>query len=244
MAKLLQAARKVTVTQIITPVYNSGVQRNISRCTICLTLKWMDYSSGPQPPGRGLVSGHKACATFRKETIPEQTIQFIWQNASLPDLTNRHQDLAWLTVRGALPVRSLRYTRNVVSTPLCPREDCSEESVTHLFAHCGLAEKVWRRMKGTVSRFIPSSCVMEDSLIYGLFPGTHTETNIRCCWQIINSVKDALWSARNLMVCQHTEMSVGECCRPAHSRLQEYWLRDTLKLGAATARARWGRTTV
>ena len=177
--------------------------------------------------------------------FPEQTVQFIWQNASSPDLTNRHQDLAWLAVRGVLPVRSLLYARNVSSTPLCPREDCGEEeSVIHLFAHCGFAEKVWRKMAGAVSRFIPSSSVTEDSLLYGLFPGTHTETNIRCCWQTINSVKDTLWSARNLMVYQHTEMSVRECCRLAHSRLQEYVLRDALKLGAAAARARWGRTTV
>ncbi|XP_072103315.1 uncharacterized protein [Mobula birostris] len=98
--------------------------------------------------------------------FPEQTVQFIWQNASLPDLTNRHQDLAWLAVRGALPVRALLYAWNVVPAPHCPREDCGEEeSVTHLFAHCQFAKRVWRMMDGLVSRFIPSSCVTEDSLI-------------------------------------------------------------------------------
>ncbi|XP_051883129.1 uncharacterized protein LOC127576594 [Pristis pectinata] len=34
--------------------------------------------------------------------FPEQTVQTIWQNASSPELTNKHQDLAWLAVRGAL----------------------------------------------------------------------------------------------------------------------------------------------
>lgn len=177
--------------------------------------------------------------------FPEQTVQTIWQNASSPELTNKHQDLAWLAVRGALPVRSFLHGRSITPSARCPREDCAgEETVAHVFAGCGFARRVWRKMQGSLSRFIPSSCVTEDSLIYGLFPGTHTETDINCCWKVINSVKDALWSARNLLVFQHCEMSVGECCRLAHSRLQEYVLRDALKLGTDSARARWGRTTV
>ncbi|XP_062894504.1 uncharacterized protein LOC134340861 [Mobula hypostoma] len=96
--------------------------------------------------------------------FPEQTVQFIWQNASSPDLTNRHKDLAWLAARGALPVRSLLYARNGSSTPRCPREDCNGvESGAHLFAHCGFAKKVWKRMEGTVLRCMPSSCAMSPA---------------------------------------------------------------------------------
>jgi len=31
--------------------------------------------------------------------FPEQTVSVTWQNASSPELTNKHQDLAWLVVR-------------------------------------------------------------------------------------------------------------------------------------------------
>lgn len=46
------------------------------------------------------------------------------------------------------------------------------------------------------------------------------------------------------MVLQHIEMSVRECCRLAHSRLQEYMLRDALKLDAVNMEALWGRTII
>lgn len=48
-----------------------------------------------------------------------------------------------------------------------------------------------------------SNNIMEDSLIYGLFQRTHTESNIKCCWKIVNLVKDALWSVRYLLVFQY-----------------------------------------
>ncbi|XP_051899596.1 uncharacterized protein LOC127585904 [Pristis pectinata] len=67
------------------------------------------------------------------------------------------------------------------------------------------------------------------------------ETDIKCCWKVISSVKDALWSAPNLLVSQLSEMSVRERCRWAQSRQQESVLRDALKLGAADAKALWGR---
>ncbi|XP_067836954.1 probable G-protein coupled receptor 139 [Heptranchias perlo] len=42
--------------------------------------------------------------------------------------------------------------------------------------------------------FIPNTSVTQDALLYGLFPGVHTETDITCGWRTINSVKEALWS--------------------------------------------------
>eukprot|EP00061_Rhincodon_typus_P015494 g43203.t1 len=82
--------------------------------------------------------------------FPEQTVKIIWQNASSPELSNRHQDIAWLV----------------------------------------------------------SSSVTLDFVHYGLFPGTYIETNINCACRTINSVKDSLWSARNLLVLQGTELTL------------------------------------
>ncbi|XP_078412405.1 uncharacterized protein LOC144689141 [Cetorhinus maximus] len=177
--------------------------------------------------------------------FPEQTVKVIWQNASSPELSNKHQDVAWLVVRKALPVRSFLHARKLTPSARCPRGGCGgEETVVHLLVDCAFAKKVWREMQWLLSRFIPSSSVTQDSVLYGLFPGTHTETNINCSWRIINSVKEALWSARNLLVFQHKELSPTDCCGLAQSKVQDYVLRDALKLGAAAAKAQWGRVAV
>eukprot|EP00061_Rhincodon_typus_P013422 g39790.t1 len=41
--------------------------------------------------------------------FPEQTVKAIWQNASPPELSNKHQDIAWRAVRTALPMTSCMY---------------------------------------------------------------------------------------------------------------------------------------
>ncbi|XP_067896195.1 uncharacterized protein [Heterodontus francisci] len=177
--------------------------------------------------------------------FPEQTAKVIWRNASSPELSNKHQDVAWLVVRRALPVRFFMHARSLALSAQCPRGGCGgEETVGHPLLECVFAKQVWKEMQWFLSRFIPSSSVTQESVLYGLFPGTHTETNINCCWRTINLVKDALWSARNLLVFQRKELSTTECCRLAYSKVQDYVLRDALKLGAATAKAQWGKTTV
>eukprot|EP00061_Rhincodon_typus_P002877 g18716.t1 len=98
-------------------------------------------------------------------------------------------------------------------------------------------------MQWFVSRFIPSSSVTRDSVSYGLFPATHTDTNINRAWRTIHAVKDTLCSARNLLAFQLKELPPTECCRLVHSKVQDYVLRDALKLGAAAAKAWWGKTT-
>eukprot|EP00061_Rhincodon_typus_P018254 g47354.t1 len=118
--------------------------------------------------------------------FPTQTAKVIWQNASSPELSNKHQDIAWLVVRRALPVRSFMHAR----------------TLRH--------------------RTLPSK--------------THTEANITCSWRTINAVKDTLWSARNLLVFQLKELTPTECCRLAHSKVQDYMLRDALNRGAAAAK--------
>eukprot|EP00061_Rhincodon_typus_P017573 g46324.t1 len=85
-------------------------------------------------------------------------------------------------------------------------------------------------------RFILSSSVTQGSVLYGLFPGTHTGTNINCAWTTINLVKDTLLSARNLLVFQSKELTSNKCCRLAHSMVQGYMLRDTLKLRATATK--------
>eukprot|EP00061_Rhincodon_typus_P014685 g41870.t1 len=64
--------------------------------------------------------------------------------------------------------------------------------------------------------------VHSRSVLCDLFPTMHIEANINCAWQIINTVKDALWSARNLLVFQNKELTSTKCCRLACSKVQDY----------------------
>ncbi|XP_067866275.1 uncharacterized protein [Heterodontus francisci] len=177
--------------------------------------------------------------------FPKQTAKVIWQNASSPKLSNKHQDVVWLVVRRALPVRSFLHAQSLAPSARCSRGGCGgEETVAHLLLECVFAKQVWKELQCFLSRCVPSSSVTQESVLYGLFPGTHTERNIICCWRTINSVKDALWSARSLLVFQRKELSTTESCRLAHSKVRDYVLRDALKLRAAVANAQWGKTTV
>eukprot|EP00061_Rhincodon_typus_P009527 g33100.t1 len=83
-----------------------------------------------------------------------------------------------------------------------------------------------------------------DAAIYGLFPGTYTEANINCICRTINSVKDALWSARNLLVFPLKELTLTECCGLAYAKVQNYRLRDTLKITLTAAKVQWEKATM
>eukprot|EP00061_Rhincodon_typus_P007180 g28599.t1 len=76
---------------------------------------------------------------------------------------------------------------------------------------CSILETLWKKER-------------VDSITW-----THTETNIN--WRTISSVKDTLWSTRTLLVFQSKELTLTECYRLAHSKAQDYVLRDALKLG-------------
>eukprot|EP00061_Rhincodon_typus_P014195 g41073.t1 len=53
--------------------------------------------------------------------FPEQTVKVIWQNASLPELSNKHHATAWLVVRKALRVKSSMYAWTLCPIARCPR---------------------------------------------------------------------------------------------------------------------------
>eukprot|EP00061_Rhincodon_typus_P014580 g41681.t1 len=104
--------------------------------------------------------------------------------------------------------------------------------------HQGIAWLMERRALSVISFMYTSlhqhmltSKQLQGSTLRSTLPGMHTETNINNAWRIINSVKGAPWSARNMLVCQNKELTVTESCRLANSKVQDYMLRDALKLG-------------
>eukprot|EP00061_Rhincodon_typus_P012178 g37749.t1 len=89
----------------------------------------------------------------------------------------------------------------------------------------------------------PERSVTQNCALYRLLSEMHTETNITCTWKTINLVKDALLSAQNLLVFQGKEFTSAKHCGLAHSKVQDWVLKDVLKLGVATTKAQWGTTT-
>ncbi|XP_055522288.1 uncharacterized protein LOC129716441 [Leucoraja erinacea] len=183
--------------------------------------------------------------------FPEQTAQLVWQNVSSPQLTNKHQDLAWLAGEGSPPRQILPAPSEPHYKCALPRDGCyGEEMVAHLFAECGFAKPVWRGLQGSLSWFIPNSSVIEEDQqkqLIGLYCICIVITVPRDTFRVASSAAGR--SPRRSLVCplfttQQSEMSIGECCRLARCRLQEYVLRDALKTGAANVKARCGRTTV
>eukprot|EP00061_Rhincodon_typus_P005006 g23946.t1 len=70
-----------------------------------------------------------------------------------------------------------------------------------------------------------------------LFP----EQTVKVFWQ--NASAQELSNKHHHIACLVSkELTSTKCCRLAHSKVQNYMLRDTLKLGAAAANVQWGNT--
>eukprot|EP00061_Rhincodon_typus_P018125 g47156.t1 len=173
-------------------------------------------------------------AVFCSDLQSVSRLLSIWDQfvlASGSKLSNKHRNIASLVVRRVVPVRSFMHAWILCATARCPQSGCGgAKTVTHHLLECAYAKEVWREMQWFLSTFVLSSSVMQDSVLYSLFPRTHNETNISCAWRTINAVKDALRSAQNLLVFQLKELTMTKCSRLAHSNVQDYVLRDTIKL--------------
>lgn len=109
----------------------------------------------------------------------------LWQNASLPELINKYQDLALQPVRGTLPVRSIPHSQSFTSTTCCSQDGfCANKTTVHLLGDYAFAKRVWRGIQATLLRITLSSCVTDDSLIYRMFPGMPAGTNINYCQKV------------------------------------------------------------
>ncbi|XP_067847000.1 di-N-acetylchitobiase-like [Heptranchias perlo] len=70
-------------------------------------------------------------------------VDTIWQNPLSPELTNMHQDGAWMVVRRGLRVRSFQHARNLSATASCPRGCSGDKTVVNLLMDCPFAQKVF-----------------------------------------------------------------------------------------------------
>ncbi|KAJ1167540.1 hypothetical protein NDU88_007931 [Pleurodeles waltl] len=158
--------------------------------------------------------------------LPPATATRVWENVSSPSLTNRHKDIAWMAVKGGLPVRSFMHSRG-----LCPHRECqrgcpAEEPTYHLFWACPFAQRLRGALKQEMEAHIPYPNITHHSVLYGLFPKTHSVEAIQGCWRILCCVKDILLYARTRLVTNGEVVSREACRRMVLNLLRDYTDKD------------------
>ncbi|KAM3940614.1 uncharacterized protein RB166_000563 [Leptodactylus fuscus] len=161
--------------------------------------------------------------------LPAGTAEVVWKNISSAQLTNGHKDMSWMAVQGGLAVRSFMHARNLSKTRYCPRCPFKEETTHHLFWACPFAQGLLDALKDDLQDSVPRNQLSYHSFFYGLFPGTHRETDCEKAWRILNCYKDAIWFARNRLVLRREQVTFQDCCRLIHSLLRDYTILDSLR---------------
>ncbi|KAM4019390.1 LOW QUALITY PROTEIN: uncharacterized protein ACNLHF_000095 [Anomaloglossus baeobatrachus] len=164
------------------------------------------------------------------ENIPglhHDTLETVWTNVSSAGLTNGHKDLSWMAIQGGLPVRSFMHARNLCKTRYCPRCPFVEETSLHAFWDCRFAQRLLVALEDDLRNSVPRGSLSYHSVLYGLFPGTHTVGAIQEAWRLMNCFKDAIWVARNRLILKRERMSIQDCRRLIHSLLRDYSIMDS-----------------
>ncbi|XP_027874178.1 uncharacterized protein LOC114145046 [Xiphophorus couchianus] len=114
----------------------------------------------------------------------------VWRNVSHPVLPNRLQDLSWMVAHGILPVRAVMHSRGMSATSICPRPGCgAPESVRHLLWECSATVDLWAKL-----------------VLYGVSQQKITKKDFAEIWLTLATIKDAIWTSRNLLVSRHRQM--------------------------------------
>ncbi|KAM4807888.1 uncharacterized protein WCC33_000724 [Rhinophrynus dorsalis] len=125
--------------------------------------------------------------------LPAATSKMVWQNVSSGRLTNRHKDTAWMAIQGGLSLRSFMHARNLCRYRHCSRGCVAEETALHVFWQCPFAQALLDDLENELKDSVPKRHLSYHSVLYGLFPGTHSYGAIQEAWRIMCCVKDALW---------------------------------------------------
>ncbi|XP_032411593.1 uncharacterized protein LOC116714903 [Xiphophorus hellerii] len=147
----------------------------------------------PVTPVRGLLYGDAST---------------VWCNVSHPVLPNRLQDLSWMVAHGILPVRAVMHSRGMSATAICPRPGCgAPESVRHLLWECSAAVDLWAKAGSLQFPHLPAREVLESQLVlYGVSQLTIKKKDFAEMWLTLATIKDAIWTSRNLLVSRRRQM--------------------------------------
>ncbi|KAL7852915.1 hypothetical protein SRHO_G00187000 [Serrasalmus rhombeus] len=159
--------------------------------------------------------------------LTEAQVEEVWRNATHPALRNTHKDLSWLAAHEALPARAVMHSRGMAKNPICPQLGCgAAETVRHMLWECNAARDLWLRTSALWCPYLPAGG--PQTLVYrqavngvgwsrALPPATFREL-----WPILNSVKDAIWESRNLLVGKRVEVSLQAKVKMVEKAVQEY----------------------
>ncbi|XP_027893097.1 uncharacterized protein LOC114156797 [Xiphophorus couchianus] len=147
----------------------------------------------PVTPVRGLLYGDAST---------------VWRNVSHPVLSNRLQDLSWMVAHGILPVRAVMHSRGMSATSICPRPGCgAPESVRHLLWECSAAVDLWAKAGSLQFPHLPAKEVLHGQLVlYGVSQQKITKKDFAEIWLTLATIKDAIWTSRNLLVSRRRQM--------------------------------------
>ncbi|KAM8921337.1 uncharacterized protein RCH25_016054 [Pelodytes ibericus] len=161
--------------------------------------------------------------------LPAATTDMVWKNVASSRLTNRHKDLAWMAIQGGLPLRTFMHARGLCRYRHCPHCVVAEETALHAFWQCPFAQALMNALTPELSDSVDRKHLSYHSVLYGLFPGTHTEDAIEDAWRLMCCVKDALWFARNRRVLKNQRVTIQDCRRLILSMLRDYSIIDSLE---------------
>ncbi|XP_023182564.1 uncharacterized protein LOC111606284 [Xiphophorus maculatus] len=147
----------------------------------------------PVTPVRGLLCGDAST---------------VWRNVSHPVLPNRLQDLSWMVAHGILPVRAVMHSCGMSATSICPRPGCgAPESVRHLLWECSAAVDLWAKAGSLQFPHLPAREVLEPQLVlYGVSQQKIKKKDFAEMWLTLATIKDAIWTSRNLLVSRRRQM--------------------------------------
>ncbi|XP_032405922.1 uncharacterized protein LOC116710791 isoform X2 [Xiphophorus hellerii] len=137
----------------------------------------------------------------------------VWRNVSRPVLPNRLQDLSWMVAHGILPVRAVMHSRGMSATYICPRPGCgAPESVRPLLWECSAAVDLWAKAGSLQFPHLPAREVLHGQLaLYGVSQQKMTKKDSAEMWLTPATIKDAIWTSRNLLVSSRRQMPPRGC---------------------------------
>ncbi|KAJ1212636.1 hypothetical protein NDU88_000291 [Pleurodeles waltl] len=154
--------------------------------------------------------------------LPSATADHVWRNVASKRLTNQHKDIAWMAIQGGLPVRAFMHARGLNRYKSCPRGCTADETTYHLFWECAYAQDLLKALSTELGAWTPTTCITADSVMYGLFPGSHALGDLQGCWRLLCCLKDVLLFSRNRLVVGKKETSTLVCRKMIHSLLRDY----------------------
>ncbi|XP_014834204.1 PREDICTED: uncharacterized protein LOC106911886 [Poecilia mexicana] len=132
----------------------------------------------------------------------------VWRNVGHPVLPNRLQDLSWMVAHEILLVRAVMHSRGMSATSICPRPGCgAPESVRHLLWECSAARDLWAEAGSLKFPYLPAREVLDLQLVlYGVSHQKMENKDFAKMWLTLATIKDAIWTSRNLLVSRRRQI--------------------------------------